>query len=120
MAVIVRYSAPGDIVTLRNSAAKPCSPLDREVSISEDATTCIWRHPIDHTWIAVECSGWGEHSEDEWRDSLATELDLTPALLRCIQARRDRGIAEFSQSSRLPGYREALLNSIGDSLAEHP
>lgn len=99
MAVIVRYSAPGDIVTLRNSAAKPCSPLDREVSVSEDASTCIWRHPIDHTWIVVECSGWGEHSEDEWRDGLVTEPYLVPALLRRILVRRDRQLAEFSQSN---------------------
>ena len=117
MAVIVRYSAPGDIVTLRNTTATPCSPLDREVSMSEDATICIWRHPVDRTWIVVECSGWGDHSEDEWRDSLAAELDLTPALLRRIKARRDRGIAEFSQSDRLPGYHEMLVNS---AMAEQP
>ena len=120
MAVIVRYSAPGDIVTLMSTTATPCSSLDREVSMSDDAFTCIWRHPIDRTWIVVECSGWGDRSEDEWRDRLGADLDLTLALLRSIQAARTRGLAEFSQSDRFPGYREMLVNSVAASSAEQP
>ena len=117
MAVIVRYSAPGDIVTLRNTTATPCSPLDREVSMSEDATICIWRNPLDRAWIVIECSEWGGRAEEDWRRCLAVDLDLTPVLLRHIQAERDRGLAEFAQSDRLPGYREMLVNSAA---AEQP
>jgi hypothetical protein len=91
--------------------------------MSDDALICIWRHPVDRTWIVIECHGWGERDEDEWRDRLAIEiaLDLTPALLHRIQEVRTRELAEFSQSDRLPGYRELLLNSVTSSIEQpHP
>lgn len=111
MAVIVRYSAPGDIVTLHNVNAPSCSPRDRDVFIADDASLCVWRHPTAHAWVVIECTGWGDHDVEHWRKHLASDMELSPELLRRIEAVRTQELAAFAQSDRLPGYREWLVQA---------
>ncbi len=112
MAVIVRYSAPGDIVTLHNVNAPSCSSRDRDVFIADDASLCIWRHPTAHAWVVIECIGWGGYDVEHWQKQLASDMELSPELLRRIEAVRAQELATFAQSNRLPGYREWLLQTI--------